>query len=396
MFRRLGPSSVVILGGGRTPIGSLFGALHAVPASRLAAAAAAAALQRAGAAPQEVGLCVLGQALAAGQGAAPHRHAMLVAGIPPSADVFRVEKGCASGLKAVSLAASSLGLGQTGLALAVGCESLSACPLLLQRARAEKDRLGDELLKDSLLSDALTDAHSNLHLGFLADAVAARFGIARAACDEFAVLSHKRARDAASEGLLLKEGLTPVPVDPNSSIRGVTPHPNAHPLQQQKQQQLQSRALLLKEDEELRGALQLDRVASLRASFSAGGVTTAANGVLSVADAACEPVSFPLAAEEACRRALRLAGLETASVDLFEVVELAAVVPLLLLQRLRLCHTRLNVLGGALCLGHPFGMSGVRALLTLLTALHSRDLQYGCAAACNGGGGATAVVLEAL
>ncbi|KAL8430299.1 hypothetical protein ACSSS7_005998 [Eimeria intestinalis] len=133
MFRRLGPSrSVVILGGGRTPIGSLFGALHAVPASRLAAAAAAAALQRAGAAPQEVALCIVGQALSAGQRAAPHRHAMLAAGIPTSADVWRVEKGCSSGLKAVSLAASSLGLGQTGLALALGCESLSSSPLLLQ------------------------------------------------------------------------------------------------------------------------------------------------------------------------------------------------------------------------------------------------------------------------
>ncbi|KAL8454480.1 hypothetical protein Emed_000201 [Eimeria media] len=480
MFRRLRPSSVVILGGGRTPIGSLFGALHAVPASRLAAAAAAAALQRAGAAPQE--------ALAAGQGAAPHRHAMLAAGISPSTDVYRVEKGCASGLKAVSLAASSLGLGQTGLALAVGCDSLSSSPLLLQ-----------------VLSNSTP---------------APRYQIPRAACDEFTVLSHKRARDAASEGLLLKEGLIPIPIDPSlsegssrrlsrdvsarqksgdgegqtdssrtvglaflyaladSPLPSVESHSNTHHLQQQQQQQQQhGKASYLKEDEALRGTLQLDRLASLRPSFADDGVVTAANGfnlgdgaaalllsteaeahkkglkplarhafssccfcccccrcwclILSVADAACEPVSFPLAAEEACRRALRLAGLETAStpptlpVDLFDVVELAAVVPLLLLQRMRLCHTRLNVLGGALSLGHPFaaaaataaataavaakapatapaaaaalqgsrtellapaacvaaavasGMSGVRSVLSLLAALHSRELRFG-------------------
>ncbi|KAL8427739.1 hypothetical protein Efla_004071 [Eimeria flavescens] len=468
MARRLLERSVAIVGGARTPVGSFRGALHAVPSSQLAAAAAAAALQRAGAAPNEVNTCVIGQALSAGQGLSTHRQALLAAGLPSTLDLFRVEKGDASGLQAVCLSACSVSAQQAGLAVAVGVEACSSAPFLLQGGRAE--RVGDWLLRDSLLTDAPANSQTNnSHFGINADAAAARWGLTRAACDAFAVRSHRLTREAASSGLLQAEGLAAVSCSPVLLFLSAALHADNNHHHQQQQRGRSRPPAVLREDEALQQQqlLQLDAVAAARPSFGASGVTTAANAckpadgaaalvlateeeanrqglkplgrwaspqglllqllsplvlpllllllvlrILSFASAACEAASFVLAAEEACRKALRLAGLQTASnrfplsmhgwvlclsqADLFDVLEVSAAVPLLLQQRMQLCPSRLNVMGGALCVGHPFGMSGVRLLLSLLAALRARELTIGCAAACSVGGCATAMVIEAL
>ncbi|OEH78926.1 acetyil acetyltransferase [Cyclospora cayetanensis] len=424
MKRRFLTRGVVVLGGARTPIGSFLGSLRGVPPARLATAAAAGALQRSGIAPSEIQNCVVGQALTAGQGREAHRQAMSSAGLAPSAPIYRVDSGCASGLKAVTLAAASISLGEVHLALATGVESTSTAPHLLLKTREGGYPLGDGALIDSLVLDGLIDARSGSYLAHVpsflgfrllflvslqhADAAASRLGITRAACDGYAVESFKRAADAMSQGLFRLEGLRPVStISPEVPTRiegfsAALPQLQEHTTRaRQQQQKVQQRGSVLHEDEEV-GRLQLDRVASARPVFGSTGLLTPENSfklgdgaaavvlgaeeetrgrglrpiakILSFADAAGDSADLAGASEEALKRALRLAGLQRAS----------------------LCQTTVNTHGGAISLGHPMGMTGTRMLLSLICALRARELTYGCAVISNGGDSATAVVVEAV
>ncbi|CDJ67002.1 acetyil CoA acetyltransferase/thiolase, putative [Eimeria necatrix] len=385
MRRQLLPRRVVFIGGARTPIGGFLGSLRATPPSKLAAAAAASAIKRSGLSPAEIQQCVVGQVLAAGQGRASHRLAMSLAGLPPTASVFAVNSGCASGLKAISLAASSVALGEFPLSLAVGVESVSCAPHLLLKAREGGYGLGDGALVDSVVFDALNGPNFQLIPGEEAEAAAVAHGISRADCDEYAVRSFKRAADAASKGFFGLEGLEPLAAaaaggaaapaahgmgssifDPQEQQQLLQRRASAHSsgrqqlLQQRQRQQQQQTRELLQHDEEVR-RISLDRVASARPVFRSDGVLTAANScklgdgaaalvlgeegearkrglrplarVLSFADAGGgeDGAPFTLPSEVAILRALRLAGLERAREFLLPLAAAAAAAAALVL-----------------------------------------------------------------
>ncbi|PHJ25187.1 acetyl- acetyltransferase [Cystoisospora suis] len=404
-LRKFLPRPTFIVTGARTPIGSFLGRLKSVPVHRLGAIAIDGALRRAGVEGGQVDQVVVGQVLTAGCGQAPHRQAALASGIPASTDVYGVNKVCASGMKALCLAASSVALGHCDTAIAVGMESMSRAPYLLLKSRHDGHRLGHAEMKDSILYDGLTDPYTSMHMGACTERVINDMRISRADQDAYAVESYKRAAAAWKSGIMDHDGIEPVTVEPTdgaaTGATGVT-----SPAE-------------VKEDEEF-GRIKLDKVAGLKPSFKRDGTITAANAskmgdgaaaalvmseekifnldlqprarILSFADAAVDPVNFALAPDIAIRRALGFAGLETA--DIYEINEAFSAVVLANMRLLGLDSSRVNVHGGAVSLGHPLGASGLRIVLSLINALEARDARVGCAAVCNGGGGASAIVIE--
>jgi acetyl-CoA C-acetyltransferase len=387
---------IVILSATRTPLGSFQGALAAIPASRLGATAIQGALARAGVAPADVTDVLMGNVLQAGQGQAPARQAALAAGLPHSARAVTIHKVCGSGLQAIMQGAHALALDAATLVVAGGMENMSAAPYLLPKAR-DGYRLGHQQVIDSLILDGLWDPYNNIHMGSCAEKCAAKYGFTREQQDAYAIASFERANAAQKDGRFAQE-ITPVEIaDAKGHVTRV-------------------------ELDEGPTKVKYDKVPTLRPVFDKIGTITAANAstlndgaaalVLATADTAKakdlkpiarlvafgghaqDPLWFTTAPAQAAQTALARAGWKVGDVDLWEVNEAFAVVPMAFMKELGIPHEKINVRGGAISLGHPIGASGARIVVTLLAALRERGLKRGVAAICIGGGEGLAVCVE--
>jgi acetyl-CoA C-acetyltransferase len=394
MFERTQP---VICAGARTPIGRFGGALASLPAVELGGRAIAAALKRAGTAPGAVEHVIMGHVLQAGQGQITARQAAVRGGIPMTVPALTVNKVCLSGLNAIATAAQYVELGQAGLLVAGGMESMSQAPYLVPKARFGA-RMGDTELVDAMVHDGLWDAFDDAHMGGLSDQVNRRLGIDRAAQDEWSARSHERAAEATKNGVLAEE------IDPV-----VVPHRSGD-------------AFAFDQDEGIRPGTTAEALGGLRPAFSPEGTITAGNAsqisdgaaavvVTSRERAAAEELGVlasvvaygtvagpdtslhsqpSRAIADACRRA----GVAPADLDLVEINEAFAAVALRSTRELELDEAIVNVNGGAVALGHPIGASGTRVVLTLAMELRRRGGGLGAAALCGGGGQGDALLVR--
>lgn len=343
----------------------------------------------------------LGNVLSAGVGQAPSRQAALLAGISAAAPATTVNKVCASGMKAVVLGSQQISLGLADVVVVGGMENMSQVPFYLGAGARSGVKMGHQVLVDGIVKDGLWDVYNDFHMGNAAEICAEEHGISRREQDEFAIMSYMRAQKATEEGIFKKE-IVPVRV------------PGRRPRDPE---------VVVDQDE---GVFKADfkKMTSLKPSFKKDGTVTAANAssvndgaavlvlisgkkskelgipvlakILSYADAAREPERFTIAPALAIPKALSRAGLEISQVDLFEINEAFAVVASANMKLLNLDSSKVNVLGGSVALGHPLGCSGARIICTLLTALQNRQVNIGCAGICNGGGGASAIVIQRL
>ncbi|MGM0636297.1 MAG: acetyl-CoA C-acyltransferase [Bacteroidota bacterium] len=388
-------NDVVIVSAARTPIGSFLGSLSSVPATKLGTIAIKGALDKINLKPELVNEVLMGNVVQANTGQAPARQAALGAGIPDSVPCTTVNKVCASGMKAVMQAAQSIALGDAEVVVAGGMENMSMIPHYLHLRKGKK--FGPDQMIDGMQRDGLVDAYSQEAMGTCADLCATDHNISREEQDEFAIESYKRSEAAWKAGKFDNE-VVPVEVP-----------------------QRRGDALVIKEDEEYKN-IKLDKVKSLRAAFSKEGTATAANSstindgagamvlmsrkkaeelglevlatITGYADAAQEPKYFTTSPAKALPKALAKAGVAQKDVDFFEFNEAFSVVGLANMKLLGLDSSNVNVNGGAVSLGHPLGCSGVRILITLLNVLEQNDAKIGAAAICNGGGGASALVMQ--
>jgi len=386
----------VLLSAARTPIGSLSGALAALPAPRLGAAVVAEALRRAAVEPDQVDEVILGCVLPAGLGQAPARQAALFAGLQRGASCMTINKVCGSGLKAVMLASQAIQAGDAEVVIAGGMENMSRAPYLLTEARSGY-RLGHGQLIDSMIHDGLWDVYNDYSMGCAAELCSRELKIPREQQDAYAIESYRRAL-AAIDGGLFKEEIVAVEIAGRKGAKTV-----------------------VAEDEEPR-RVQFDKIPTLKPAFEKDGTVTPANAssindgaaalvvssaafarerglkpmarIVAQAVAAKDPEWFTTAPVDAIRRLLAKVGLKTADIDLFEINEAFAVVALACTRLLELDPERVNVHGGAVALGHPIGASGARILTTLLHAMQRRRAKRGVAAICIGGGEAAALLVE--
>lgn len=390
-------NDVVIVAATRTPLGAFQGALAHVPAPRLGAAAIKGVLAAADLPAGEVTDVLLGNVLQAGLGQAPARQAAIHAGLPTSTRCVTVHKVCGSGLQSVMQGAHALLAGDATLVVAGGMESMSGAPYLLPKAR-EGYRLGDQQVIDSLVHDGLWDPYNHQHMGHCAEQCARKYAFSREQQDGYAAESFRRANAAQKDGRFAEE-ITSVDVtDAKGNVTRV-------------------------DRDEGPAKVNYDKLPKLRPAFDPAGTITAANAssindgaaalVLMRADDAKtrglkplarlvafgahaqDPVWFTTAPVTAAQNALAKAGWRASDVDLWEVNEAFAVVPLAFMQEVGVPHERLNVRGGAISLGHPIGASGARILVTLLAAMRERAAKRGLAAICIGGGEGLAVCVEA-
>ncbi len=389
-------SDAFILSAARTPIGKYLGAFADVPAPQLGAAAARAALERAGVPGDRVDEVIIGNVLQAGVGQNPARQVALKAGLPDTVAAFTVNKVCGSGLKAVMLAAQAIRAGDAELLLAGGIESMSQAPFLLFGARTGW-KYGDQKVVDAMIHDGLWCAFECWHMGEAAEHVASKCGVSRAEQDRFAAQSQQRAAAAWERGTFAGEV---VPVTVGSGLR----------------------ARVVSRDEGIRPETTAEGLAKLKASFREGGTVTAGNAstlsdgaaalvvgsaraaerlgkkplarIVASSTSGIAPKDIFLAPVTAVRQVLDWAGLGMKDIDLFELNEAFAAQTLACGKELKLDEARVNVHGGAIALGHPIGASGARVLVTLLYGLEQRQLRRGLAALCLGGGNAVAMVVE--
>lgn len=389
---------VYILSAVRTPIGSFGGSLSSLSATQLGAIAIKGALEKAGVAPAEVQEVLMGNVLSANLGQAPARQAAVFAGLPYETECTTINKVCASGTKAVMLAAQTIMLGHKDVIVAGGMESMSNAPYYLDKARFGA-KLGHGQMIDSLLKDALWDVYNDYHMGSAAENTAREMNITREMQDAFAVESYHRSAAAGKAGYFRDE-IVPVEVP-----------------------QRGREATLVSEDEEY-SKVNFDKIAGLKPVFEKEGTITAANAstlndgaaalvlmskekaealglkplarILGFADAEQEPKWFTTSPALAIPKALKNAGKEAADVDFYEINEAFSVVSLANNQKLNLSPENVNVFGGAVSLGHPLGASGARILATLCNVLDKKKGKIGVAGICNGGGGASAIVLEKM
>src|SRR5919107_1140455 len=382
MFERTQP---VICAGARTPIGRFGGALASLPAVQLGSHAIRAALERAGADPAAVEHVVMGHVLQAGQGQITARQAAARGGIPMTVPALTVNKVCLSGLNAIAGAAQYVELGQAGLLVAGGMESMSGAPYLLPKARFGA-RMGDAELVDAMVHDGLWDAFDDAHMGGLSDETNRRLGIDRAAQDEWSARSHERAAEATKNGVLAEE-ITPVMITQRKG------------------------EVTVDQDEGIRPGTTAEALGKLRPAFSPDGTITAGNASQISDGAAAEGLgvlgsvvaygtvagpdtslhSQPSRANvDACRRA----GVAIDDLDLVEINEAFAAVALCSTRELGLDEDIVNVNGGAVALGHPIGASGARVVLTLAMELRRRGGGLGAAALCGGGGQGDALLVR--
>lgn len=386
---------VVIVSAKRTPIGSFLGSLSSIPATKLGAVAIKGAMESINLKPELVDEVFMGNVVQAGNGQAPARQAALGAGIPKDVSCTTVNKVCASGMKSVMLGAQAIMAGSAEIVIAGGMENMSLIPHYVHLRNGKK--FGPETLVDGLQKDGLVDAYNQEAMGTCADACAVEYKFSREEQDEFAIQSYKRSQKAWEEGKFKNE-VVPVEVP-----------------------QRRGEPVLVSEDEEYKN-VKMDKIASLRPAFSKEGTVTAANAstindgasalilmsrekaeemgfpvlatIRGFADAAQDPEKFTTAPAKALPKALDHAGIALENVDFFEFNEAFSVVGLANMKILGLDSKNVNVNGGAVSLGHPLGCSGARILTTLINILEQNNAKIGAAAICNGGGGASAMVIE--
>lgn len=386
---------VVIVSSARTPIGSFLGALSTVPAPRLGAVAIKGALDKINLKPEFVEEVLMGNVVQAGTGQAPARQAAIYAGIPDSVPCTTVNKVCASGMKAVMQGAQAIALGDAEIVVAGGMENMSMIPHYYHARSATK--FGPATLIDGMQKDGLVDAYDQNAMGVCADACATEYNFSREDQDAFAIQSYERSAAAWDSGKFDNE-VVPVEV----------PQRRGEPVVVYKDQEYTN--------------VKMEKIPALRPAFTKDGTVTAANAstindgagavvlmsrekanelgltplatIKSYADAAQEPKWFTTAPAKALPKALDKAGVSIDDIDYFEFNEAFSVVGLANMKILGLDDSKVNVNGGAVSLGHPLGCSGVRIIITLLSVLEQNNAKLGAAAICNGGGGASALVIE--
>lgn len=389
---------VFIVSAVRTPIGSFMGSLSGIPATQLGATAVKAALEKVNLDPKEVQEIYMGNVLQAGEGQAPARQVAMAAGLSQDTPSTTINKVCASGMKAVSMGAQAIKSGDVDVLVAGGMENMSQVPHYFNGRNSVK--LGDVKMQDGMLLDGLTDVYNKVHMGVCAERCAAEYNFSREDQDNFAIESYRRSAKAWEEGKYQEE-VVPVTI----------PQRKGDPI-------------VFSEDEEYK-TVNFDKIPTLPAVFQKdNGTVTAANAstlndgasalvlmskekmeelgikplarIVSYADAAHEPEWFTTAPSKALPIALKKAGLEISDIDYFEFNEAFSVVGLANNKILGLDSSKVNVHGGAVSIGHPLGSSGSRILVTLINVLKQYNGRYGAAAICNGGGGASAMVIENL
>jgi len=386
---------VVITHAKRTPIGSFQGSLANVPATQLGTIAIKALLDESGIDGALVNETIMGNVLTAGEGQAPARQAALGAGLPNSVECMTLYKVCGSGLKAVMLADQAIKCEDADVVIAGGMENMSQVPYYLPGARTGL-RLGNAKVIDGMVHDGLWDVYNNIHMGSCAEATSKKFNFTREQLDEFTVESYNRALKAQENGAFDDE-IVKVPV------------------------KVRKNEVLVEKDDEP-GNVKFDKIPNLRPAFEKDGIITAANSskindggaallimseekalelgyeplveIVAQSSAARAPIEFPIAPADAIKRALDKANLTTDDIDIFEINEAFAVVSLAVNELLKLDTSKINVNGGAIALGHPIGASGARILVTLLHAMKARNVNYGLASLCIGGGEAAALIVK--
>lgn len=388
---------VYIVSAVRTPIGSFLGSLADVSATTLGSIAIKGALDRINLAPSEVEEVIMGNVLQAGLGQAPARQAAIFAGLPDTTPCTTVNKVCASGMKALMLGATAIGAGLNNVIVVGGMENMSSVPHYITNSRSGT-KFGNGQMMDGLVNDGLTDVYNNTVMGVCAETCAEGHNITREDQDAFAIESYERSAKAWSAGKFNDE-IVPVSI----------PQRKGDPI-------------VFSEDEEYKN-VKMDKISTLRPVFKKDGTVTAANAstlndgasalvlmskekmealglkplakIKGFADAAHEPEWFTTAPAKALPKALDRAGLAIGDVDFFELNEAFAVVGIANSKLLNISTDKVNVNGGAVSLGHPLGNSGSRIIVTLINVLKQNGGKIGAAAICNGGGGASAVVIEA-
>ena len=390
--------NVVIVSAKRTPIGSFGGSLSSFSAPELGAAAILQAIKEAGIKPDDVQEVVMGNVLTAGVGQAPARQAAIKAGLSDKTPSTTINKVCASGMKAIMIATDQIALGQSDIMVAGGMESMSNVPYYLDQHRFGS-KLGHAKTLDGIIKDGLWDIYNDYHMGNAAELCAKECNISREDQDKFAEMSYKRAIDARDNGRFDNEIIEMKVKGRKGDITKVT------------------------SDEEL-DKVNFDKIPSLRTVFDKEGTVTAANAssindgaaavvlmsdkrakkmgltplarIRSHASAAKAPEWFTTAPADALPIAFERASVDKSDIDLFEINEAFSVVSLINNQKLELNSDIVNVNGGAVSIGHPIGCSGARIMVTLLHAMKQKGANLGAAGICNGGGGASAMVVEAL
>ena len=389
-------NEVYIISAVRTPIGSFGGSLRSLSATELGAIAIKGALDKAGVDAHMIDEVIMGCVLQAGLGQAPARQAAIKAGLSNQAICTTINKVCASGMKSVAIAAQNILLGDTDIVIAGGMESMSNVPFYNMQQRWG-NKYGDITLLDGLAKDGLTDVYDHIAMGNFADSCAKDNHISRQDQDNFAIQSYKKSQAASEQGFF-KQEIIPVVIP-----------------------QKKGDAVIIDKDEEPY-KVNFDKIAQLNAAFSKEGTVTAANAstmndgaaalllmskkkanelglkpiaiIKGFADAEQDPRLFTTTPALALPKALAKAGIEKEAISYFEFNEAFSVVGLVNTSLLNLDPTKVNVHGGAVSLGHPLGCSGARILVTLIHILQKNKAQYGAAAICNGGGGASAMVIE--
>jgi acetyl-CoA C-acetyltransferase len=388
---------VVIVSVARTPIGSFMGSLSSIPAPKLGAIAIKGALEKINLDPNLVEEVYMGNVVSAGLGQAPARQAAIFAGIPNTVPCTTVNKVCSSGMKSIMLAAQTIALGDADIVVAGGMENMSSIPHY-QHAR-NGSKFGPITMEDGMQKDGLVDAYEKVAMGVCADECATKYEFSREDQDAFAIESYTRSANAWKEGKYADE-IVPVEIP-----------------------QRRGEPVIFSEDEEYK-SVKMEKIPALRAAFSKGGTVTAANAstindggaalvlmsaekanelnmtpiakIRGYADAAHEPKWFTTAPAKALPKALAKANISIDDVDYFELNEAFAVVGLANTKILGIDASLVNVNGGAVSLGHPLGVSGARIVIALTSILKQNNAKIGAAAICNGGGGASAMVIEKL
>ena len=388
---------VVIVAVARTPIGSFMGSLSNIPAPKLGAIAIKGALEKINLDPNKVDEVFMGNVVSSGLGQAPARQAAIFAGIPDTVPCTTVNKVCASGMKSIMLASQTIALGDADIVVAGGMENMSSIPHYYHARRATK--FGPAKMEDGMQKDGLVDVYDQVAMGVCADECATKYEFSREDQDNFAIESYKRSQEAWNSGKFNDE-VVPVEIP-----------------------QRRGEPILFNEDEEYKN-VKMEKIPALRPAFTKEGTVTAANAstindggaalvlmsiekakelnlkpiakIKSYADAAHEPKWFTTAPAKALPKALNKANLSIDDIDYFEFNEAFSIVGLANMKILGLSDSNVNVNGGAVSLGHPLGVSGARIVIALTSILKQNEAKFGAAAICNGGGGASAMILEKI
>lgn len=388
---------IVIVAAKRTPMGSFGGSLSSIPATKLGSIAIQGVLEDVSLDPKLVDEVYMGNVLQANLGQAPCKQAAIYAGIPEHTPCTTINKVCASGMKAISLAVQSIKCGDSEIVIAGGMENMSSVPHYYNARKAKK--LGDIQLVDGMVKDGLTDVYNKVHMGTCADECANKYNISREEQDQFAIESYQKASSASSNGLF-KDEIVKVSVP-----------------------QRKKEDIVIKADEEFNN-VKIEKIPNLKPVFSKDGTVTAANAstlndgasavilmteekakdlnikplaeIISYADASQEPKWFTTTPTKAINKALVKANLSVKDVDFWELNEAFSVVGLVNTKLLDIEPNKVDVNGGAVALGHPLGSSGSRIIVTLIHVLKQNNGNIGAAGICNGGGGASALIIRNL